>query len=332
MFSPGNLQWSNTNGTNTVTTHAVRGGGTAPGTWRFAERQFDYVGGVNEHVSSGDQLPGDDPTYTGTNYGTVYYNDGTRKKSNNENISSSYHGWIDMFGWGTSGWDNTAVDPYSVRYHPWDTLYTLVDADQNYYGYGPSLNNPAGPHLTGTNYDWGVYNSIYNPSTETTDAPDVWHTYSYAEWNYMLYSRTDAKIKHGHAKIITTGTSFVNGFILLPDHWILPDGMTFTPGQANGYKTNIYTADQWKIMEDAGAIFLPAAGYRSGSSMEAILQFGDYHTSSFWYNSTPPFYQSQECYIPYFTTHTMNEGFSVAGAGVGQRWFGRSVRLVRTVR
>ena len=37
LFSPGNLQWSATGGGTTATTHAVAGGGTAEGTWRFAE-------------------------------------------------------------------------------------------------------------------------------------------------------------------------------------------------------------------------------------------------------------------------------------------------------
>ena len=60
-FSPGNLQYHPANNE-----------------WRFAEHQWDYVGGSNE--------------------GNVY-EDGV--KSNNALISPSYDGWIDLFGWGT---------------------------------------------------------------------------------------------------------------------------------------------------------------------------------------------------------------------------------------
>ncbi len=50
LFSPGNLQWSATG------SHAVAGGGTAAGTWRFALNQWDMIGAANSNVSS---------TYTG---------------------------------------------------------------------------------------------------------------------------------------------------------------------------------------------------------------------------------------------------------------------------
>ena len=48
IFSPGNLQWSATNGGSTITTHAVAGGSTAYGTWRFAPNQWDTIGAGNK--------------------------------------------------------------------------------------------------------------------------------------------------------------------------------------------------------------------------------------------------------------------------------------------
>ena len=73
-FSPGNLQWSATG------THAISGGGTASGTWRFAEHQWDIIG------------------------------------EDNQNISSSYRGWIDLFGWGTSGYNSKYPYMTSTNY------------------------------------------------------------------------------------------------------------------------------------------------------------------------------------------------------------------------
>ncbi len=52
LFSPGNLQWSAKDGGNTATTHAVAGGGSAPGTWRFALHQYDTIGIGNNNASS----------------------------------------------------------------------------------------------------------------------------------------------------------------------------------------------------------------------------------------------------------------------------------------
>lgn len=73
FFSPGNLQYNAAAGT-----HQCAEGTTQPGTWRFAEHQWDYIG------------------------------------SDNTNISASYNGWIDLFGWGTSGWNSgaNAYQPY----------------------------------------------------------------------------------------------------------------------------------------------------------------------------------------------------------------------------
>ena len=55
------------------------------------------------------------------------------------------------------------------------------------------------------------------------------------------------------------------GWILLPDAWIQPDGVDFL-GSASSYDVNSYDINEWYIMENAGAIFLPNAGYRSNSS------------------------------------------------------------------
>ena len=77
-FSQGNLQFNAVRGT-----HAVYGSTTEkPGTWRFAENQYDYIG------------------------------------DSNKNISQFYNGWIDLylFGWGTSGWNSGRK-----AYQPWAT-------------------------------------------------------------------------------------------------------------------------------------------------------------------------------------------------------------------
>jgi len=77
--------------------------------WRFAENAYDIIG------------------------------------SDNANIAENYDGWIDLFGYGTSGW-NSGFNAYQ----PWSTSIDYID----YISYD----------LTGeyANADWGIYNMSYD--------------------------------------------------------------------------------------------------------------------------------------------------------------------------
>lgn len=89
-------------------------------------------------------------------------------------------------------------------------------------------------------------------STRTIDGSvGTWRMFSYAEIGYVFEQRPNADKLRGAG--IIDGQS---GYILLPDEWELPDGMTFS---ANTFHPgdNSYTTRQWSKMADAGAIFLP---------------------------------------------------------------------------
>ena len=206
IFSPGNLQWSATNGGASATTHEVKGGGTAAGTWRFAENQWDTIA------------------------------------TRNKNASSTYTGWINLFGWGTSG--------YNSKY-PYMTSTTNSN-------YGNGSND-----IASTNYDWGVYNAIYNPQTSSTDAPDTWRTLTSTEWEYILNTRSGNR----YAKAIVNG---IRGLIILPDNWSTSTYSLSNINTANSnYDGNTITLSNWTILENAGCIFLPAGGYRSGTTVSS---------------------------------------------------------------
>lgn len=161
--------------------------------WRFAEHQYDYV------------------TFDISAYA-----------ANSEK-------WIDLFAYGTSGYDNV-----QTNYQP-----CVVGAAANTYYQG---------NLTG-NADWG-----YNPISNGGNTENIgWRTLTRDEWLYVFSGRSNAASKYGHGSI--NGT---NGMILLPDNWTLPDGLSFTSG--NSAWTNSYTLEQWALMENAGAVFLPASG------------------------------------------------------------------------
>jgi len=209
QFSQGNLQYQ-----------------ASTDTWRFAEHQYDMVGigyGITDN---------EEDCYVG----------GTVLNSDNREISPTYSGWIDLFGWGTG------KNPTNVSKNYED--YSIFE-------------------------DWG-YNEISNGG----NIDSVWFTLSSEEWNYLLNDRPNASSKKGVACV-----NDVNGLVLLPDDWTLPDGAHFTSGFTLGeYKSvNNYTDSEWKDMESAGAVFLPAAGLRdfgnNGIYVDGCGKNGYYWTS-----------------------------------------------------
>ena len=213
-------------------------------TWRFAANQYDMIG------------------------------------SDNSNISASYSGWIDLFGWGTG-------------------------------------NNPTNSSTDNNDYttftDWG------------TNMGEGWYTLSKDEWHYIFCTRTNAATLFGLGSV-----NGVNGTILLPDNWVTPADASFSPSttqgltyqgsyyynsNGNNFSHNTYTAEQWSVMEAAGAVFLPAAGSRYGTGVDDVGSYGGY------LSSTPD--AADTAYNVYFYSGSLDQ------QGYGYRCYGRSVRLVR---
>lgn len=88
---------------------------------------------------------------------------------------------------------------------------------------------------------------------------DGWDLLTGAEWSYLLASgRTNA------ANLNNLGTvNGKKGLIILPDGWVQPAGVPeYQPVSVEiAYEDNVYTAEQWAVMANAGAVFLPCAGY-----------------------------------------------------------------------
>ena len=229
FFSKGNLQYQ-----------------ASTNTWRFAEHQWDYVGG----------------TYNGQDYGTVYENG---VKCDNSQISPAYNGWIDLFGWATSGWDNN-----NLYYRPWDTENSGWTV--NGYGYGYWDGEYSNYSMTGdyANMDWGVYNAIINGGNEA----GLWRTLDVGEWDYVTRYRQNAPYKKSVATV-----NGQRGFILLPDAWVQPEGVEFL-GSAGNYDINSYDLNEWAIMENAGAVFFPNAGNRDG------VYYTNYYNSVHYWSSS----------------------------------------------
>lgn len=256
-------------------------------TWRFAEHQNDFVGGTY--------------AWSSEEYGNVYVNG---VKSSNNNISPSYTGWIDLFGWATSGWNNN-----NHYYHPYDYESTGWTVDG--YGYGYWDGEYACYSMTGDqiNCDWGVYNTISNGGNEA----GVWRTLNTSEWYYLLSDRENATYKRSKAKVGGT-----EGFVLLPDAWIQPAGVEFTANAAD-FETNNYSDFQWTLMENAGAVFFPLAGGRYFGDGEVRYE----GSASYWsssHSASTNYESNGNAEAAYF------EGFWVTSYS---RNYGLPVRLVQ---
>ena len=162
----------------------------------------------------------------------------------NAGISDSYNGWIDLFGWGTGNYPAKASTDCKE--------YTLF-------------------------YDWGK-NAIKNGG----NASNLWRTLTSDEWAFIIGKRAHADKLFGLGRV-----DGVKGLILLPDKWTTPENLSFlsagesglwwiiknkytgyieylpyAQGDGDDYTNNHYTLAEWEKMEEAGAVFLPAAGIR----------------------------------------------------------------------
>ena len=180
-------------------------------------------------------------------------------------------------------------------------------------------------------FGWSTSSTTYGMSTSTNDYPDYsgdfvdwgavmgegWYTLSKVEWVYLFNTRSGAASKYGYATV-----NGVHGIIILPDAFVDPNknkgSKAFAGGPTKDWEANEYTAANWALMEAAGAVFLPAAGYRSGDSVSDVGSKGDY-----WSSST---YSGAEVYDVFFSS-----SYPLGAEYFSYRSVGHAVRLVRLV-
>ena len=174
----------------------------------------------------------------------------------------------------------------------WSTITT---------NFGVSTSTSSSDYI-GSFVDWGT-NKIGN------DAPNTWRTLTYDQWSYLCWERPNHSELCGVAQV-----NGVNGLVLLPDNWTCPSGVTFKSGFHSNYAYQTFTASEWSKLEAAGAVFLPASGYRYGSDVNDVRSGGRYWSA------------------------TKNDGgadyleFSSGKAYMGTKgsfYYGQSVRLVK---
>ena len=288
-FSQGNLQYQ-----------------ASTNTWRFASNQWDFVGGYQYYNYDAGQ----------------WEHVGNVEGSMNNYISSSYNGWIDLFSWGTSGYNHGAYG-----YQPWS--HGDDEDFVNYYAYGNSNYNLY--DQTGK-ADWG-YNRISNGENVT----HLWRTLTSEEWDYLMNTRTTPSGVR-YAKATVDG---VRGVIVLPDNWetsYFALNSTNTPSAQFGDNT-IFASD-WATIAGHGALFLPVTGRRYEYSYESKLMilevgrlgvtylndwYGNYWSSSKGNDSGNA--KSMSFGEGSYTTSFLSVGTS-AGGDTHYRFYGHAVRLV----
>ncbi len=173
--------------------------------WRFAEKQWDYVGEANK------------------------------------NISPSYSGWIDLFGWGTG--DNP----------------TKSSEDNSDY---PSFN------------DWGNYCGLPTPAGTT----GKWRTLTDDEWNYVKFKRTtSSNVRFAKAKVNGVNGIVIAPDKWNTSTYSFKEA----DDEKVSFDTNIILASTWRSeLEPAGCVFLPAAGFRKDSYVYYDGSSGEYWSST----------------------------------------------------
>lgn len=181
--------------------------------YRFAEHQWDFVGGQTNDGRCGN----------------VY--EGGVQCSNNSIDDPEYSGLIDLFGWGT-GNRPTTIDQDNTHYYTYD--------------------------------EWGNY----------INDGHTWFTLYKEQYEFLINNKTSHAIREN--KIAPAVVHGVGGFVILPDYFDLT-GYTFNlvEDQLNHMddcSQNIYTDADWAAMENAGAVFFPAAGERS---FDNVVYYGN---------------------------------------------------------
>ncbi len=210
--------------------------------WRFAEKQWDIIG------------------------------------AENANVSANYNGWIDLMGWGTSGFNNK----YPYMTETMSQAYAEEFAD-----------------ISGTNYDWGVYNPISNGGNQA----GIWRVLERNEWEYVFFKRqTSSGIRYAKATV-----NGIYGVILLPDDW---NTSYYSLNNVNSntnsavYSGNEVSATDWTSkFENHGAVFLPAGGTRVGIST-TTYSHGLATDASGWYWSGT-MCDGNRAYILYFSNASL---------------------------
>lgn len=189
-------------------------------------------------------------------------------------------------------------------------------------GNNPNQTSEDGDYSTFT--DWGT--------AAASSIGSDWRTLTGndgGEWEYLFgtnpYYKRSASTVNGtaNARFAKGQVNGRYGVILFPDTYSHPEGVTPPVGINDtgntGWNGNSYDVTAWAKMEAAGCVFLPAAGYREGTSVRFVGDYGGY------WSSTAHGSDEAQAHDAYFDSYSVGPEFAY------DRYRGFSVRLVRDV-
>jgi hypothetical protein len=208
----------------------------------------------------------------------------------NVNIAPSYLGWIDMLGWGTGddaaksstnnadyadfvAWGNDTIsgEPNIWRALTADEWNYLLDkrSDANILYAAATINEKRGVVLFPDNWKYDDNTHVILPydtiaildiiENDTTENDTIVETVVYTP---KVVELPDDKI-----------------MVKLPNDTIKIGHNIFYAG-LQGWESNIYSETEWSELEANGAVFLPAAGSRKGTSLNSVQSYGRYWSAT----------------------------------------------------
>lgn len=172
------------------------------------------------------------------------------------------------------------------------------------FGWGTG-DNPTKTSINDADYstftDWGK-NKIDDYAVST------WRTLTVVEWRYLFDSHD-----YNYATVAETA-----GVIIYPDDYVSPTDVE--KNKKGYYWEETYTGSEWEKMEQAGAVFLPCAGWRDDD--------GSIYSGLRYWSSTGYRDNSAGC-----VQRTYEDGFILFNSGTKvSKLYGCSVRLVKDYR
>ena len=217
-------------------------------------------------------------------------------------------------------WDyigNAPAGPYFKTGNTVDLFgWVGSNADNNRFGYGlcaSTNDNDYGNTISALKSDWGTL-----AITNGGNTPNFgWRTLTKDEWVYLFNTRTTTSgIRYAKATV-----NNVKGVILLPDDWNASYHALVSANTADAnFTSNPITAAEWTSdFEAHGAVFLPAAGRREGTSVSFVNSSGHY-----WSSTSDGINNAYQVFFD-------NSGLNPSSNPNPNRHYGCSVRLVRDV-
>lgn len=190
----------------------------------------------------------------------------------------------------------TGYDPNLISLFTWG-----YDADKSIVPDGSAIDN--------VNITSGYLSQEQDWGSQIGDG-NTWRTLFTAEWQYLFNTRSNASNLYKGGVTVCGKTNCV---VLLPDNWQWDASTVGTSWQTEYPETSTESNPvTWERMEKAGAVCLPAAGYRSGS---IVYNVGD--NGYYWSATADDEYGAFSVY--FFSYYVRPSSSDYRGSGYGVR-------------